>query len=266
MDKLTWFKFTPSNWVMGKILKCPEITQARFIKLLCLYWNKDCVLNYEDAEIEVDKEHLDIMISKKVIKNIDDFIVIEFLNEQLEDISKTSEKRRKAVNDRWQKAKKSNTSEIQNNTSVSKKHTSVIQNDTDKSKSKIREELELEEIREDKKFLLEKETKKNNTVFDFKKSLINYGFNENLVDDWLKVRKTKKATNTKTAFDAFINEIESRGCDINEMLQLAVTNSWSGFKHKWVDNLKIDKNGVSKSNTEIFQQSVSGETARSFKY
>jgi hypothetical protein len=118
----------------------------------------------------------------------------------------------------------------------------------------------------DNDILLEKETKKNNTVFDFKKSLINYGFNENLVDDWLKVRKTKKATNTKTAFDAFINEIESRGCDINEMLQLAVTNSWSGFKHKWVDNLKIDKNGVSKSNTEIFQQSVSGETARSFKY
>lgn len=86
-------------------------------------------------------------------------------------------------------------------------------------------------------FLFEKETKKTN-VFSFKKKLIEYGFQENLVDDWLKVRKTKKATNTETAFKAFINEIESKDCNINEMLQIAVTNSWSGFKHKWVENLK----------------------------
>ncbi len=152
MDKLTWFKFTPSNWVMGKILKCPEVTQARFIRLVCLYWNKECILHYDDAEIEVDKEHLDIMISKKVIKNIDDFIVIEFLNEQLEGISETSEKRRKAVNERWKKVK-------QNDTSVSKNDTSVLQNDTDKSKSRI----ELDKSREDEK-REEKKTKENTLV------------------------------------------------------------------------------------------------------
>jgi len=73
-------------------------------------------------------------------------------------------------------------------------------------------------------------------TFDFKQELINYGFKESLVDDWLKVRKTKKATNTQTAFKSFISEIESRECNINEMLQIAVTYSWSGFKHKWVDN------------------------------
>lgn len=99
----------------------------------------------------------------------------------------------------------------------------------------------------DSEILLKKEPKKN--IFDFRKSLIEYGFEENLVDDWLKVRKTKKATNTETAFRAFISEIESKYCDINEMLQMSVTNSWSGFKHIWVENLKNINNGNKFSNS-----------------
>ncbi len=139
MEKLTWFKFTPSDWVMGKIQRCPEITQARFIRLCCVYWNKDCVLTYDEADIEVDKEHLDILINKKVIKLESGFIGIEFLNEQLVSIAKTSEKRRIAVNERWSKSKKNDTSVSKNSTIVLKNDTSGIQNDTDKSKSKSKE-------------------------------------------------------------------------------------------------------------------------------
>jgi hypothetical protein len=160
MDKLQWFKFTPTDWIMGKIQRCPEITQARFMRLVCLYWNKECVLSYEDAEIEIDKEHLDILISKKVIKNDDGFLIIEFLNEQLEDISKTSEKRRKAVLKRWNKVK-------QNNTSVLINDTSVLQNDTEKSrveKDKIRvekENINIPEFLEFSTYAKEKEPKVN---------------------------------------------------------------------------------------------------------
>jgi len=74
--------------------------------------------------------------------------------------------------------------------------------------------------------------------FNFKTNLIKYGFDEKLVDDWLEVRKNKKATNSETAFNSFINEIESKKCNINEMLQISVTNSWAGFKHQWVENIK----------------------------
>jgi len=149
MDKLTWFKFTPANWMMGKILKCPDNTQARFMRLCCLYWNKECVLSEEDAEIEIDKEHLDILKAKKVISINDGFLMIDFLNEQLEGISETSEKRKKAVNKRWENQKKKNTSVLKNDTIVSKTDTIVIQNDTDKSKSKSKIREELEEIRVD---------------------------------------------------------------------------------------------------------------------
>lgn len=139
MDKLQWFKFTPSDWMMGKIQRCPEITQARFMRLCCLYWNKECLLSFEDAEIEIDKEHLEILISKKIIKSEDDFIKIEFLDEQMDGIIETSEKRRAAVLKRWNKVKQKDTSVLQDDTSV-------LQNDTDKSREdKIREE----EIKED---------------------------------------------------------------------------------------------------------------------
>lgn len=160
MDKLQWFKFTPTDWIMGKIQRCPEITQARFMRLICLYWNKECVLSYEDAEIEIDKEHLDILISKKIIKNNNELLVIEFLNEQLENISETSQKRRDAVLQRWNKVK-------QKDTSVLNGDTFVLQNDTDKSreeekrieKIKILNNSLLSEIKisDDKKFFLVKD-------------------------------------------------------------------------------------------------------------
>lgn len=92
MDKLQWFKFTPTDWVMGKIQRCPEITQARFMRIICIYWNKECVLSYEDAEIEIDKEHLDILISKKIIKIDEMFLVIDFLNEQFDVINNKRDK------------------------------------------------------------------------------------------------------------------------------------------------------------------------------
>ena len=146
MDKLQWFKFTPTDWIMGKIQRCPEITQARFMRLICLYWNKECELSYEDAEIEIDKEHLDLLINKKIIKLENTFISIEFLNEQMDSIAETSTKRRDSVNKRWEKVRKLKELELENNTSVSKNNTSVLQNDTEKR----REEEEIEKTRKDK--------------------------------------------------------------------------------------------------------------------
>lgn len=146
MDKLQWFKFTPTDWVMGKIQRCPEITQARFMRLICLYWNKECELSYDDAEIEIDKDHLDLLINKKIIKLENTFISIEFLNEQMDSIAETSTKRRDSVNKRWEKVRKLKELELQNDTSVSEINTSVLQNDTEKR----REELEKEKKRIDK--------------------------------------------------------------------------------------------------------------------
>jgi hypothetical protein len=87
------------------------------------------------------------------------------------------------------------------------------------------EEIRENEIREEE--IIKKEK------FDFKKSMFNYGFDENLIDDWLKVRKTKKATNTETAYKKFINQVEKSGHSINDVLEKCIEKSWSGFEADW---------------------------------
>lgn len=72
--------------------------------------------------------------------------------------------------------------------------------------------------------------------FSFFNSLVGYGFDKYLVNDWIQVRKTKRATNTKTAFNSFIKELEKRSCNINEILEFIVSKNWSGFKWTWYDN------------------------------
>lgn len=127
----------------------------------------------------------------------------------------------------------------------------------------------------DSDILLKKETKKvfteisvpeiqKETRFNFKKKLLDYGFEKKLVEDWLLVRKNKKATNTETAFESFISEVEKRECNINEVLKICVENSWSGFKHVWVDNLNKNNtaNGTSKSNEQIFTDAMQSRIAQ----
>lgn len=136
MDKLQWFKFSPSDWMMGKIQKCTAETRGMFMNLCCLYWNKNCELTLEDAEIEVD-EHLQILIKKKIIKVDGQNVQISFLDEQYEEILEMSDKRRDAAKKRWSNK----------NASAYNGNASALQNDADKSK--IIEELDKEKIKKE---------------------------------------------------------------------------------------------------------------------
>lgn len=119
----------------------------------------------------------------------------------------------------------------------------------------------------DSVILLKKETK---SIFSFERSLLDYGFDRQLVTDWLKVRKTKKATNTETAFKNFIAEIEQRTCNINEILEVCVEKSWSGFKWSWIDNLKqtntFNNGRVEKTPEQLARDIYNSEAARNFKF
>jgi hypothetical protein len=108
---------------MGKIQRCPDETQGRYMRLVCLYWNKECVLSIEDAEIEIDSDHLDILTKKKIIKTEDEFIKISFLDEQMDSILETSKKNSTAAKKRWNKA---DSVEVNSYTVVSENHATVI--------------------------------------------------------------------------------------------------------------------------------------------
>jgi hypothetical protein len=101
-----------------------------------------------------------------------------------------------------------------------------------------------EEEEEEKEKVEGKEQIGASPVFVFKTSLIDYGFKKQLVEDWLKVRKTKRATNTKTAFDSFILEIEKTGQEKNEIFKTIVESGWSSFKNSWLEkNIGPPDNG-----------------------
>lgn len=236
MDKLQWFKFTPTDWIMGKIQRCPEITQARFMRLICLYWNKECVLSYEDAEIEIDKEHLDVLINKKIIKHDNDFICIDFLNEQFKEIECSKEDKstsakignlkrwHRTIYDRFVK------NEFNLEQALLLAYQSQHDCDTIAEQSQTIAEKSREELEKEKK---RKEDNNTALPFSFYNSMIKYGFDKNLVSEWLKVRKTKKATNSETAFNSFIKEVEKTNSNINDILTECIVKSWSGFKSEW---------------------------------
>ena len=80
------------------------------------------------------------------------------------------------------------------------------------------------------------------TSFDFKKSLLSFGFNLNLVNEWLKVRKAKNLTNTETALKKFIKQVELTGLDKNLVLEKCVEKSWGGFESSWITNVIVQQN------------------------
>lgn len=93
MDSITFFKFNPADYKMGKIQRCPDATRARFIDLCCFYWNKGCDMTYEDASLEIDREHIDCLIEKKVIRNEEGNIRIKFLDEQYFEVIDSNKKK-----------------------------------------------------------------------------------------------------------------------------------------------------------------------------
>jgi hypothetical protein len=82
---------------------------------------------------------------------------------------------------------------------------------------------------------------KNNNKYDFKNSLISLGIDEKIVNDWLIVRKEKKASNTETAFNKIKSEIEKSKIPATECIKIAVEKNWRGFEASWLSQATIVK-------------------------
>jgi hypothetical protein len=137
---------------------------------------------------------------------------------------------------------------------------------TDKQNPEYEYEYEYEDVIEIKDEIKEKKSSSKKSTFDFKKSLIEIGVSEKIADDWLRVRKDKKASNTETAFTAIKNQIEISGFSSDDCVRIAAENSWQGLKAEWVKN-KIQQNGDSKIHTAggAYRQNTAGNNAENKK-
>lgn len=75
--------------------------------------------------------------------------------------------------------------------------------------------------------------KESTPTFDFGKALRSLGISKETAAAWMQVRKTKRSTNTKIAFDAVAAEIAKSGASAEDCIRFAVVQSWSGFRASW---------------------------------
>ena len=89
--------------------------------------------------------------------------------------------------------------------------------------------------------------------FNFRQAMLSAGFAADLTEEWLKIRKAKKAVNSELAFKIFLEQVQRTGQDKNAILALIVQKQWKGFNASWVQNAQqkhnpqepviIDQNG-----------------------
>jgi hypothetical protein len=157
MEKMQWFKFSISEWKMGKIQRCTPEAKSSFMELCCLYWINETKLSIEDAIIECDEENYKNLLSKKVIKEVNGFIKIFFLDEQFENALNKSEKAKDAVAKRWAKR---NTEVNQSN---NESNTNVLQPNNESNT----EENRIEKKKEEKEVPLTPKNKFSEDIFKF---------------------------------------------------------------------------------------------------
>jgi phage replication O-like protein O len=77
--------------------------------------------------------------------------------------------------------------------------------------------------------------------FNFKAELLELGCEEQHVDDWILLRKSKKSANTKTALTGFLNQVKQANITPQQAVQHCAESSWAGFKSDWYANATAQK-------------------------
>ena len=84
-------------------------------------------------------------------------------------------------------------------------------------------------------------------------ALVELGVDPQIAQDWLEIRKAKKAPLTQTALDAVASEAAKASMSVCEAVRTCCTRGWQGFQSKWIDN--IGGNGIVKNKQEALEAS-----------
>lgn len=248
--ELPYFQFEPAEYLTKDISFCSLSAQGLFINICAFYWQREC--NLTKAQVLRRFNYPDVLkelIDESIIKaDENDNIIISFLLTQYEEIiekkSNDSEKGKIGNLKRWHKSiyDKFIKKELSLNEALAIAKESGCDSLAIAKTSHIREDkIKKDEIKEDNNKAL---------PFSFFNSMIKYGFDKNLVSEWIKVRKNKKLTNTETSFKNFIKEVEKTNDDINNVLTECIVKSWGGFKSEWYKKDSL-LNSIEKKKYEV---------------
>lgn len=91
--ELPYFKFEPAEYLTKDISFCSLSAQGLFVNICCYYWQRSCKLTKDQILRRLNYENeLNELISEGVIDLKGDRIYIKFLDNQLDEVFKTSKK------------------------------------------------------------------------------------------------------------------------------------------------------------------------------
>jgi len=305
MDDIKWFKFNPSRWMMGKIQKCPEVTQARFMRLCSLYWVKDCEMTIEDAIIEIDEDHFEILKAKKIV-TIDSLkVYIAFLDEQVFEIKE--DKKDKSTSGivgnlkRWHKdiyeqflAKKISLEKAielskvvadpspPDRDPIAERSQNIADKDKDldKTKTKTREDKDKTRLenKENESFPEKLEISPPTEKIDYIK------FQKFFNDNRRNLSEVKKMTDARKKRISILQKQYGKECLMHAIEKAKVSNFLQGENSKnwtasfdWIftpanfikileDNYGNKQQQSGKTNAEIYNDAINSETGKSFNW
>ncbi len=92
--ELPYFKFNPSEWISGNITLEDFYTQGVFVNICALYWFKSGCLKTSEIKprLKCKQSAIDELLEKSIIKTHGEFVIIDFLLEQLDERGLNSKK------------------------------------------------------------------------------------------------------------------------------------------------------------------------------
>lgn len=202
MSKLNWFKFTPSDWTMGKISRTSLTIQGEFIRFCCVYWNKDCWIAESTAKQELSDKTYKVLIAKGILKEhtTDEHKVvkIDFLDEQLDDIHRLK-----------QIASKAGQASAEARRKIKQNSTHLQRNPTDK---------------------IEIEKENHNILFrEFNHLSITIAENNKLLDEY-----------SQETINQILDSIENYKQNVNYKSLYLTAKSWLRNQPKKIDNIRLN--------------------------
>lgn len=71
-------------------------------------------------------------------------------------------------------------------------------------------------------------------VFNFKCALLEFGANPSDLDNWMAIRKKKKAINSEQALKVFLTEVKKARISVHDAVKKCSEKQWKGFEASWI--------------------------------
>lgn len=191
-------------------------------------------LRTESKEVESIINDFELFVIK------DGFFGSDSVQRRLDERNSKSVKARESANKRWNK------SNDNANALRTHKNSNAIKESKVKE-SKIKEIKVNNNISEIKNFesVSNKSISKKKLIENFKEEILLNGADEKDLDDWINIRKEKKAQFSERALNTFLNECKKNNFPIHEAVKICADKGWAGFNFDWI---KKENNGRTEQN------------------